>query len=445
MRNRRTIALALLALAYLLLLGARVEYLRYVEAQETLPRYIGVQALVVGRVAAEPDRRDTSLHLTITVVTVNNEPASGTLLAIAPPDANARYNDTVAAKGTITAPQSFITDTGHTFDYASYLRVRGISATIARATMVSDTPGNWSLLGTLFSLKQSFERSLEKIFPQPDNALLQGILLGERRGIPQDLTNAFVGSGLIHIVVLSGYNISIVSEAVFRALGFLPATLRYGTGGVTMLLFALMVGNGSTTVRALIMALIALLARYLHRNVLAMRSLIAAAAVMALWNPRVLLFDPSFILSVLATFGLITLAPAVEAHLPRFLMRFPQTKSIIASTTAVQLFVLPALLYFTGVLSLTAVPANALVLPMVPLAMLAGFVAGCLGFIAPILALVPALLSDVILRWILFVAQTAAAIPLGTLIIPQFSGWIVAALYVPLTAAVLFVYKNSAK
>jgi len=292
----------------------------------------------------------------------------------------------------------------------------------------------------LFDIKHAFEKSIEKILPAQDAALLEGILLGERRGLSAALTLAFIIASLIHVVVLSGYNISIVSEAVLRATRFLPRTASYSLGVVLMILFILMTGAGSTSLRAGIMAVIAIVARYLRRPTIAMRSLAAAAAVLILWNPLVVLYDPSFILSFLATFGLITLSPWVESHLPLWLKKYPQIQSVAASTIAVQLYVLPALLYYTGILSLAALPANILALPFIPFAMLMGFIAGVLGLIHPLLGLVPALLSDLALRWLMFVAQTAANLPLSHATLPPFPAWVVVAVYVPLTLLAARIY-----
>ena len=311
---------------------------------------------------------------------------------------------------------------------------------MSRAELVRDLPGGFSVQGFLFSIKHTFEHSLQKLLPEPDESLLEGILLGERHGIPKDLTNAFIESGLIHVVVLSGYNITIVAEGVFRLLSFLPTSASYPIGGMLMILFALMTGAGSTTLRALIMGLIALLARYLHRSALAMRSLIFAGVVMIFWNPEVLLHDPSFMLSMLATFGLITLSPTVEHWLGELRLfrhrRMQGAKSIAASTIAVEIVVLPALLYQTGVLSLLSIPANVLALPVVPAAMLAGFVAGLANLVpAPLgqlLAFIPALVCNVLLKWMLLITNTVAATPFGAVTIPAFSFWLAVFLYIPI-------------
>jgi competence protein ComEC len=193
------------------------------------------------------------------------------------------------------------------------------------------------------------------------------------------------------------------------------------------------------------MGIIAILAQYMRRRAVAMRSLIAAAAAMALWNPLILLHDTSFILSVLATFGLITLSPFVEEYLgwiPRW--NYFDVRAIAASTIAVQIFILPALLYFMGVLSFVALPANIVTLPVVPFAMLFGFFAGLLGLVHPMLGLPFALVADMPLRWMMLVANTAEALPFSSATIAAFPAWVVIAVYIPLTAAAMHAYRQNA-
>lgn len=440
------------------LLGVlRAESFLSQQKQSSLLPYVTVgreRVMVEGVVVTDPERRATSLHVTLAVKKINGKslPASrqGELLAMLDRDQSVAYGDTVVLRGSITEPQPFETNTGHLFDYKGYLEVQGISAMMPYAAVMGVLPDGLApqfiLQTVLFDTKHLFEQSVEKIFPEPDNFLLEGILLGERRGIPPNLMQAFVASGLVHVVVLSGHNITIVSEGVFRALAFLPRTAGYGVGAFLMIMFAFMTGAGATTVRALIMALVALLARYVHRSALALRSLAVAAAAMVLWNPPSLLHDPSFMLSVLATFGLITLAPWVEQKISRVpnYKRF-DLRSIIATTIAVEIFVTPALLYFNGVLSFFALPANILALPAIPLAMLSGFISGLLGLLSPSLALLPAIICDMLLKWIMLVATTVESTPFSTAIAPQFSVWILVAVYVPLTWFAISVYRSAAR
>ena len=422
-------------------LGARM-FLALHQAPAPLLQFAGRMAVVEGVVADDLDVRATAVRATIAVATVNGTPQSGKVLAVLPPNTVLQYGDTVSVRGLLEEPESFETQDGRTFDYGRYLKARGIAAVMQRAVVRSQQDGEESVLRVLFQLKHTFERALERVMQQPRVALMEGLLLGEKSGLPAALTQAFVLVGLIHVVVLSGYNIGVVSEWTLRFFGaFLPRRVALGAAAATIVLFALMAGGGMATVRACLMGLIAILARYLRRPALALRSLGVAVVLMLLYSPLAL-FDVGFVLSVLATFGLITLAPLVESKLQW--LPSAAVRSAAATTIAVQLYILPALLYYVGVLSFVSVPVNVIVLPFVPWAMLLGFVAGMLALIHPAVALLPALAADTLLRTIIWITESAASLPLAAAVVPTFSAWIAVLLYVPLTAWAIWAYRRSA-
>lgn len=425
------------ALVLAALLFTRWEVLVHTEARNSLKEFEERAAVVAGTVVADPDKRAANLRVVLRVETINGQDAPhGKLLVLLPRETEVAYGERLEVRGLVVAPEAFETDTGRVFDYPGYLRVRGVSMVMERATLREQEAAGVTVLGPLFAIKHAFEHSLQSVLPEPEVSLLEGMLLGERGGFERELLHIFVIVGLIHIVVLSGSNIAIVSEGVFRLLGAtrLPRTWIYGLGFGAIVLFALMAGGGAATVRAVIMGSIAILARYMRRPEAALRALILAAGAMVFWNPLVLVYDTGFMLSVLATFGLITLSPFVESKLaripawPRFNLR-----SIVATTVAVELFLLPALLYTSGILSLVALPANIIVLPLVPLAMLGGFVVGLLALVHPLLALVPAFVTQLVLKLIIGIAELLAALPFASVFVAPFPWVLAVAVYIPLT------------
>lgn len=426
---------------------ARWEIVKHTEARESLAGYAERAAVVAGTVAADPDKRATNLRVALRVETINGQDAPhGKLLVVLPRETEVAYGEKIEVRGLIAPPEAFETDTGRVFDYAGYLRVRGISMVMGRAVLREREPAGFTLLGSLYALKHAFERSVESVLPEPEVSLLEGMLLGERGGFERGLLNTFAVAGLIHIVVLSGSNIAIVSEWVFRLLNAarLPRAWMYILGFAAIVLFALMAGGGAATARAVVMGSIAILARYLRRPEAALRALIIAATVMVLWNPLVLFYDTGFMLSVLATFGLITLSPYIESKFtrvpawPRFNLR-----SIVATTMAVELFLLPALLYTTGLFSLVSLPVNVLALPIVPAAMLLGFVTGVIGFLHPLLALLPALATQFLLKAIIGIAELAAAVPFSSTLVAPFPSVLAIAIYIPLAIAALKIFART--
>lgn len=422
-------------------LGARVWVVLHQPPSAVL-QFAGRAAVVEGAIADDLDTRATAVRATVAVSAVNGTLVSGKVLAVLPRDTVLQYGDKVVVRGLLEEPRSFETQGGRVFDYAGYLQARGISAVMQRAELRESHEGSAGVLRGLFALKHAFERALERVMREPMSALMEGFLLGEKSGLPAGLTEAFVAAGLIHVVVLSGYNIGVVSEWTLRFFAFfLPRRLALGVVAIVIVLFALMAGGGMATVRACLMGIIAILARYLNRPAAALRALALAAAAMVLYNPLAL-FDVGFILSIAATFGLITLAPWVEGMLTP--LPAGGIRATAATTIAAQLFVLPALLYYTGVLSLVSVPANVIFLPFVPPAMLLGFLAGVLALIHPVLALLPGLLADTLLRAMIGVAEISSSLPLAAVVIPAFPAWVACAAYVPLGAWAMWLYGRTA-
>jgi len=430
-----------------LVLGVlRAEFFSVRVENETVLFYTGAQALVEGAVHGDPEKREESLYTIVRVEKINGESARGSLLVFFPRDTLLFHKDFVRLRGMLREPEVFATEGGRAFNYPGYLRVRGVGALVYDARLLEKRDGGFSVFSVLFSLKHKLQESARRIFTEPSASLLEGLLIGGRQGFSEHITDAFIVSGLIHVVALSGYNISIVAEAILRVLSFAPAPIQFSFGSVAIFLFALMTGGGATALRAAIMGVIAILARYVNRPAAALRALALAVLLMVLWNPALLLFDRSFQLSVLATFGLITLSPAVEKFLfrlsPSFFVHHGGVLSLAASTLSVQMFLLPALLYMSGVLSLVAFPANMLALPAVPLAMLFGFAAVVAHAIHPALSLLPALPGSILLQWITGVAHIAAALPGSALIIETFPVWIAFGVYVPLIVLALFLYNR---
>lgn len=383
-----------------------------------------------GVVVSDPDVREKNQRIGIVV---EKEGEKVGALAVMPLSANVRVGDRVRVYGTLSLPQAFETDNGRTFRYDKYLEARGIRFLIQYGSIYRTESAPWySLPATLARIKHSFLDGLARALPNPDSALAGGIVIGGKEGLGTALKEAFTRSGLVQIIVLSGYNVMIVAEWVmaFFALLALPRRLQFFAGGAALLLFVGIAGISATAVRAAIMAVIALYARATGRSYAASRALLFAVLLMLVWNPLYLVFDPGFGLSVAATAGIIWLAPIIESRLMRL---WPFLRNVVATTLAAQISVLPLLLYNIGLFSLVALPANLLVNPVVPLAMawaaVAGIVGMTLGAFVPVLATIVGYPLFIITRYFIFIAEKSSALPFAAFNLPLFSFWLVLVAY----------------
>ena len=258
------------------------------------------------------------------------------------------------------------------------------------------------------------------VIPEPQAGLGEGLLLGVKQALGDELEDAFRTAGIIHIVVLSGYNIMLVVAFVMQLLSlFLKPKWRLLVGLIVIVGFAVMVGLSATVVRASLMAALLLIAGTIGRTYQIVRALFFAGAVMIAFNPYLLLYDIGFQFSFMATLGLILVTPAFKLVSKKELF-ISKVREYALATLATQIMVLPLLLYYMGEVSLIAVAVNVIVLPAVPLAMLGTFLSGLIALVSIPLALPTAFITNIILGFIVTVALWSAALPFAALSVPVF-------------------------
>lgn len=284
--------------------------------------------------------------------------------------------------------------------------------------IVSHKNGN-AIKYSLFKLRKSFISNINKIIPMPESDLANGLVLGVRGGFDENTKQEFIETGTIHIIALSGYNVSIVASGVMKIFGLVfSQVVSIIFGIIIIFLFIIMTGASSTSIRAGIMAIIMLMGRMTGRKYMAGRALVIAGLLMVAYNPRVLA-DMSFQLSFIATGGVLFVTPKVLGWFKFIPMRFG-FREMVATTVAATISVLPILLYLTGVFSLVSLPANILILLFIPIAMLFIFITGVLSFVIPSLSVFLGYISYLILSYILFVIHFFGSLPFASVTIHSF-------------------------
>jgi len=134
-----------------------------------------------------------------------------------------------------------------------------------KITLAQKGQGN-PVMSQLIRAKSKFMDAVDVSIPEPESALLGGLVLGEKHSLGAEITDSFRRAGIVHTIVLSGYNLTIVARALMWLFSFLPALLSGFAGALGIVAFTLMTGASATAVRAAIMALIAILAKLVHRD-----------------------------------------------------------------------------------------------------------------------------------------------------------------------------------
>jgi competence protein ComEC len=295
---------------------------------------------------------------------------------------------------------------------ADYLRRNGLAGRLSARRVdvltegAPDGPTAWRGVAV-----KTITATLDRALPIPVAGLAAGVLVGERGGLPTELRDAFNVTGTSHLLVVSGWNMTLVVAAV----AWLAARLRVGrhpVGLVPTLLaiaaYTFVVGAEPSVTRAAIMGGVVVVALAFGRAADPLAALILAAAVMAGWQPAVL-GDLGFQLSFLATLGLLLALPPLAPRLVALPWPARLIVAPLAATLAAQAAVEPLLAHTFGRISLVSPLVNLLAAPWIPLIMIGGLTIAMAGLVGGALLGQP---SIPILTELAAGATTLAATPL---------------------------------
>ncbi len=338
------------------------------------------------------------------------------------------YGDLVKVTGKLEKPADFMTDQDMEFDYVDYLRKDGIFYTIHNPDIkiLSSGHGN-PIKRWLFSWRERFDTAIDTAIPSPESTVIGGIIIGERYAFSEQLRQIFMDTGTIHIVTIGGYHVTLVAEWIMKIFSFLPRFAGWGAGIVSIFLYVIVTGGAETSIRAGIMAALAIFATATGRTYASGRALVLAAIVMICINPFVLVYDISFDLSFMATIAIIFLSPRLEPYLEWIPWKW--LRGIVTVTVSMYAFALPFVLYRIGNLSLVSLPANMAIVPLMPATMIAGFITGFAGLISPMLAVIPGKIAYTLLYYQIGAVALLARLPFAAVAIQNFSLPIVIAIY----------------
>lgn len=411
----------------------RFDFLENRFSNNPLDGFEGRKVSVLVVVVDEPSRKGDNLSTRVKVYSIkegeNIKNISPRFIQIKVPFyKNLFYGDEVVISGKLTKIKNFNVKDGPKFDYVSYLKIYGVSYEISfpEVEIISHSKGNF-LIASALSLKKKFISNIEDNFGEPDASLVSGMVISGKGSMEKNLQNDFIKAGIIHIVVLSGYNIALVVSFLLYIFSFAGRRIKFFIVLFGVSVFVIISGASAPVLRSAIMAVVVLFLKFHGRQMEAFRVLLFAAFVMVVFNPYLLVFDTSFQLSFLAVFAVIYVTPILKNKLS-FITSKWKFREIIGDTLGTQIFLLPFLVYKMGLISLVALPVNILVLPVVPFMMFIGFIVGGLGFI-PYITFPFAVLAHFLIKFILFVVKVFVSIPFSTISISHLPNLLVLIFY----------------
>ncbi len=232
-------------------------------------------------------------------------------------------------------------------------------------------------------IRRRFAAGMQSALPEPLAPFAMGLLIGQRATLPSDIKQDLLMVGLTHIIAVSGYNLTIILQAS-KGL-FAKSSKRIATFLALALIgiFLLLAGSSASIIRAAIVSVLSIAASYYGRTFRPLNLILLAAAITAWANPFYVWSDASWYLSFLAFYGVMSVAPALALRLkPNG--ELPVVVLVGLESIAAEMMTLPYVLHTFGQMSFIGLPANVLVVALIPLAMLLGTIAGLAGmFIGP--------------------------------------------------------------
>ena len=400
------------------------------------PLFVEEQVTLRGVVLTDPERDATAYRFQLGELQREAggdwQPVAGRVQVTAQPSADMtrtrtaphlRYGDRLTFTGGIESPPVF-----DDFDYREYLARQGVGAVARFPALTLEGEGSGSpLLRRVYAVRATLSASLQRSLPEPASALARSLLLGQRRGLPDEVRQDFIETGTSHLLAISGLHVAILLGAALALGRMLFGGARWALllALVAVWAYAMVSGMSPSVTRAALMGSVFLLGRALGREGASLPALAAAAAAMTALDPR-LLGNVSFQLSFTAVVGLLLLAPPIEARLARVATQVTgaegasaalgrATASATAAGIAATLGTLPLVALVFERVSYVGIPVTLLALPALPLALAASGASAVAGAVWTPLGIATGWVAWAPLSYLLAMVAGAARLPGGLL------------------------------
>ncbi|MEW9667331.1 DNA internalization-related competence protein ComEC/Rec2 [Ammoniphilus sp. 3BR4] len=271
------------------------------------------------------------------------------------------------------------------FDYREFLYYKRIHWTLHSSSWSAikvKPPSLWRADVWAYKLRAYLELSMDHTFPPGSSDIMKTLLLGIKGVIPEEISDLYADTGLIHVLAISGLHMTIIAGGILGTLRFIGLT-RETSILITLAIiptYAILAGAAPSIVRSGIMAMVSLIGVYLHRPRDGLNLWGIALFLMLLYNPYHL-WDIGFQLSFLVTWGLIMFVPTISGY---FHYLPASISSLLAVAVTAQLVSFPLTVYYFHQYHFLSLVINLLFVPLFSVIVIPiGFVLFMLGIIHP--------------------------------------------------------------
>lgn len=327
------------------------------------------------------------------------------------------------------------------YSYGDRLKISGTLKNgvliFPKIEVVEKSKGNF-ILRKFFALRKRLINLFGSFLPEPAASLLLGIFLGVKKGLPREFYLNLRKTGVLHVVVASGMNVTMVAAfalALFNLIFKREKAIVLAFLGV--LFYTVLSGFDPPIIRAAIMGTILLLSQFLGRLNWGVLSLLTAGYLMVFLNPN-LVSDLGFQLSFLSTAGLLFIKPLFRLQRGHLLI----LKDDLVTTFSAQVATLPIILANFGRYQLLSLLVNTLVLWTTPILMGFGGGVAILGLVFPPLGQLLAFLSFPFLFYFEKTVAVFSHLSFIEISVGRWPPFLILGYYFLLTALLILGYKR---
>ena len=325
------------------------------------------------------------------------------------------YGRELTFEGVLSQPQGVRNPGG--FDYRRYLAQKGVGASVFSYAYAIEQgegiKGNWPVQAGL-KIRKRIVYVIDNSLPRQQAGLLNGMLIGYREGLSEEVQEAFSNAGLTHIMAVSGANVAFLIlplAFLLKLLGIRKVIANLLLIGI-LILFVFVTGFEPSVLRAVVMACILLIAAILYREPDIYAAMALSCLILLAASPC-MLFNIGFQLSYAATLAIVMLCKNIKKLFRRSFM--PNwIAEIIAATLAAQIGVLPITLIYFNKISLIAIIPNVLAVPMLELITILGMLMALSGQFSLHISQIIGYLNSIFLSAVLYITKLASSVPFAT-------------------------------
>lgn len=392
-------------------------------AQNDFDILFGQSVELVGRATEDPSiATDGSVRLHLADIRIDNKNFVGTVWVSTTTQSSIKRSDYVLVSGQLS--EGF----------------GNIPAAMYRARIISVERRDYADVAR--DVRDSFADGIRTSIQEPEASLGAGFLVGQKTALPEKLDNELRLLGLTHIVVASGYNLTILVRFARRFFARISRFSALALSGGLVYCFALVTGFSPSMSRASLITGLSLIAWYYGRKFHPIVLVSFSAAVTVILQPAYIWGDIGWLLSFASFIGVIMLAPMLQNYF--WGDKKPgNIRQVFIETLSAQILTLPLIAYIFAQYSPLALIANVAILPLIPLTMFLTFFAGLAGMMFPAtIAEVVGWPAEIVMRYMTYVVDRLAVLPLAVSEI-EFSMTMLIVGYLCIFTMMLFLWKRN--